>query len=73
MGAIAAYRVPERVADGTRTQVWAWMTNKCRKRMNEKKRIYNNRDLPKGGRGGGRRKRREAPKKEEKLETHLFG
>ena len=73
MGAIAAHRAPERVADGTRTQVWAWMTNKCRKRMNEKKRIYNNRDLPKGGRGGGRRKRREASRKEEKLETLLFG
>ena len=37
MGAIAAHRAPERVADGTRTQVWAWMTNKCRKWMNEKR------------------------------------
>ena len=37
MGAIAAHRAPERVVDGTRTQVWAWMTNKCRKMMNEKR------------------------------------
>ena len=24
----------QRVANGTCTQVWAWMTNKCRRRMN---------------------------------------
>ena len=35
MGTIAAHRAPERVADGTCTQVWAWMTNKCRRKMNE--------------------------------------
>ena len=35
MGATAAHRAPEKVADGTCTQVWAWMTNKCRRRMNE--------------------------------------
>ena len=34
MGAIAAHRALERVADGMCTQVWAWMTNKCRRRMN---------------------------------------
>ena len=34
MGATAAHRAPERVADGTCTRVWAWMTNKCRRRMN---------------------------------------
>ena len=34
MGATATHRAPERVADGTCTQVWAWITNKCRKRMN---------------------------------------
>ena len=34
MGAIAAHRAPERVADGTCTQVWTWMTDKCRRRMN---------------------------------------
>ena len=36
MGATAAHRMPERVADGTHTQVWAWMTNKCRRRMTNK-------------------------------------
>ena len=36
MGATAAHRVPERVADGTCTQIWAWMTNKCKRRMNER-------------------------------------
>ena len=34
MGATAAHRTPERAADGTCTQVWAWMTNKCRRKMN---------------------------------------
>ena len=34
IGATAAHRAPERVADRTCTQVWAWMTNKCRRRMN---------------------------------------
>ena len=34
MGAIAAHRALEKVADGTCTRVWAWMTDKCRKKMN---------------------------------------
>ena len=34
MGATAAHRVPEKVADGTCTRVWAWMTDKCREKMN---------------------------------------
>ena len=34
MGATTAHRVLERVVDGTCTQVWAWMTDKCRRRMN---------------------------------------
>ena len=37
MGATTAHRVPEGVADGTCTQVWAWMTDKCRRRMNGRK------------------------------------
>ena len=37
MGATAADRAPERVADGTCTRVSAWMTNKCRRRMNGRK------------------------------------
>ena len=35
MGATTAHRAPEKVADRRCTQVWAWMTNKCRRRMNE--------------------------------------
>ena len=35
MGATAAYRVPKRVADRTCTQVWTWITNKCRRRINQ--------------------------------------
>ena len=34
IGATAAHRMSEKVADRTCTQVWAWMTNKCRRRMN---------------------------------------
>ena len=34
MGATAAHRALERVADRTCTQVWVWMINKCRRRMN---------------------------------------
>ena len=39
IGAITAHRVPERVVDGTRTQVWAWMTNKCRGTKKEERRL----------------------------------
>ena len=34
MGATAAHRVTEKVADRTYTRIWTWMTNKCRKKMN---------------------------------------
>ena len=34
MGATAAHRTPERVVDGTCTRAWAWMTDKCRRKMN---------------------------------------
>ena len=34
MRAMAAHRAPRKVADGTCTRVWTWMTNKCRKKMN---------------------------------------
>ena len=52
MGATAAHRAPKGVADGTCTQIEAWMTNKCRMRINERDiyiYVYNNRDLPKRG------------------------
>ena len=34
MGATAAHRAPGKMVDGTCTRVWAWMTDKCRKKMN---------------------------------------
>ena len=34
VGVTTAHRALERVADGTCTRVWAWMTDKCRRRMN---------------------------------------
>ena len=42
MGATAAHRAPEGAADRTCTRAWAWMTDKCRKRIN-------GRDHPKQG------------------------
>ena len=36
IGATTTHRASEGVADETCTQVWAWMTNKCRERMNQK-------------------------------------
>ena len=38
-GCHVAHRTLERVADGTGTQVWAWMTNKCRGRKKEERRL----------------------------------
>ena len=65
MGATAAHRAPKGVTDGTCTQVEAWMTNKCRMRINERERyIYNNKDLPKRG-------EKEKEKPEEKGERLL--
>ena len=40
-----AHRTSEGVADGTCTQVWTWMINKCRTRMDQRE-IYKVRDLP---------------------------
>ena len=66
MGATAAHRAPERVADGTCTQVWTWMTNKCRRRMNEGEGYIT---IEISQRKGGRKKRkiRRKKKKEERL------
>ena len=68
MGATAAYRVPKRVADRTCTQVWTWITNKCRRRINQGEGyiyiyIYHIRDLTK----------KEAPEKQEELGIHILG
>ena len=51
---IAAHRMLEGVGDGTHTQVWAGMTNKCRIKM-DRKETYKIRNLPKGGGGEGHR------------------
>ena len=37
VGPTTARRGSEGVADGTCAQVWVWMTNKCRKKMNQRK------------------------------------
>ena len=61
MGAIIAHRVPEKVADGTCTRVRAWMTDKCRKKMNGgvgyiTTEVSQKRDgLEEGGQGKGER------------------
>ena len=66
MGATAAHRAPEKVADGMCTQVWAWMTNKCRRRMNQGEGYITSEISQKeGGRGAhGRR---------EELGIHILG
>ena len=64
--ATAAHKASEGVTDGTFTQVWAWMTNKCRKMMGQKKKmIYNIRDLPQEGGG--------TPRKWGEMRIHIFG
>ena len=66
--ATAAHRAPEKVVDGICTQVCTWMTNKCRRRMNEGE-GYITSEIPqrKGG-GGGK-----APGKREELGIHMLG
>ena len=62
MGAIAAHRVPERVADRTCTWIWVWMTDKCRRRMNERE-GYITTKITQSRRG----KEEEGPEKKERL------
>ena len=74
MGATAAHRAPEKVVDGTCTRVWAWMTDKCRKKMNGGVGYITTEISQK--RGGGRRrprKRREAPRMREELGILVLG
>ena len=61
MGVTAAHRAPERVADRTYTRVWAWMTDKCRRRMNERE-GYITTEITQSGKKG-----REGPEKGERL------
>ena len=82
MGATATHRAPERMADGMCTQVWAWMTNKCRRRINEgegyitieisqkrkkKKKRKEEKKQERERRGG------KAPGKREELGIHILG
>ena len=63
MGATAAYRAPESVADGTCPRVWAWMTNKCRRRMNGRE-GYITTEITQSKKG---KKKKKAQKKGERL------
>ena len=64
MGATATHRAPEKVANGMCTRVWAWMTDKCKKKMNGGGGYITKEISQKGGREKetekGPRKRREA-------------
>ena len=75
MGATAAHRAPEKVADGTCTWVWAWMIDKCRKKMNGGAEYITIEILQNEGEGGrrGPRKRREALGMREELGILVFG
>ena len=67
--ATAAHRAPKRVADGTCTQVWAWMTNKCRRRMNQGEGYIILEISQKKGGGGGEK----VLGKQEELGIHIHG
>ena len=61
MGATAAHRAPERVADGMCTRVRAWMTDKYRRRMNGREGYITTeitQSIGKGGGGGGQKAHR---------------
>ena len=77
MGATAAHRVPEIVADETCTQVWAWMTNRCRRRMNGEgyitTEISQRRKRKKGKTERKKEGGTEAPRRRDKLGTHILG
>ena len=70
-------KAPERVADGTCTQVWAWMTNKCRRRMNGGEGYITTRISQ--SRGDGKTKRdgkdvgNEVSGRREELGIHILG
>ena len=49
IGDTTAHRASEGVADGTCSQVSAWMTNKCKKRMNQRKEYIISEISHKGG------------------------
>ena len=77
MGATAAHRALERVADGTCTQVWAWMTNKCRRRTNGGEGYITTKISQRKWRKKQKEKEkeegREALGRREELGTHILG
>ena len=74
MKATTAHRAPEKVADGTCIQVWAWVTNKCRRRMNGGEGyIATEISQRKKKRKRKPRERREAPRMGEELGVHILG
>ena len=74
MGAIAAHRAPERVANGMCIQVWAWMTNKCRRMMNEGEGYITTKISQKRKKKEERERRRgKALGRREELGIHILG
>ena len=74
MGVTAAHRALEKVADGTCTRVWAWMTDKCKRRMNGRKGYITTEITQSRGEGRRRpRERREAPGMREELGVPVLG
>ena len=77
MGATVAHRATEIAGDETCTQVWAWMTNKCRRRMNGGEGYITTETSQ--SRGDGKTKREgkdvgnEAPGRREELGIHILG
>ena len=64
MEATTAYKAPERMADGTCTRGWAWMTDKYRRRMNRRERYITteiSQEKGAAGRRGRPKERKEAP------------
>ena len=62
IGATTVHRAPKRMADGTRTWRLAWMTDKCRRRMNRREgyittEISQRRGGPEKGRGRPRERK----------------
>ena len=57
IGATTTHIASEGVADRTCTQVWAWMTNKCRKMMNQRKGYIIGEISHKGGARGSETRR----------------
>ena len=59
MGATTAHKAPERMADGMCTRGYAWMTDRCRRRMNGREGYITTEDHPKheGGQKAHRKER----------------